>query len=107
MPQRDRYLFVCTNRRPEDDPRGSCAQKGSEELVKKLKAKLAELGGAKTAARVCSTSCLDLCPLGVAMVYEPNHVTYGGVTLTDVDELASSLVDGSVVQRLVGKEKPE
>ncbi len=101
MPQRQRYLFVCTNRRSDDDPRGSCAQKGSEDLVKKLKAKLAELGGAKTAARVCSATCLDLCPLGIAMVYEPNHVAYGGVTASDVDDIAASLVDGSVVQRLV------
>ena len=38
MPHRERYLFVCINRRPDDNPKGSCAQKGSEELVKKLKA---------------------------------------------------------------------
>ena len=37
MPHRDRYLFVCTNRREEGNPKGSCAQKGSEELIKALK----------------------------------------------------------------------
>ena len=38
MPQRRRYLFVCTNRRPDDNPKGSCAAKGSEEVQKALKA---------------------------------------------------------------------
>ena len=37
MPHRERYLFICTNRREEGNPKGSCAQKGSEELVKALK----------------------------------------------------------------------
>ncbi|MEI8258225.1 MAG: hypothetical protein WCJ30_21310, partial [Deltaproteobacteria bacterium] len=37
MPKRDRYVFVCTNRRPDDSPKGSCAQKGSEALLKALK----------------------------------------------------------------------
>ena len=44
MPHRDRYLFVCTNRRADDNPKGSCAQKGSEEVVKALKAALLRRG---------------------------------------------------------------
>ncbi len=101
MPQRERYLFVCTNRRSDDDPRGSCAARGSEEIVKKLKAKLAELGAAKDVARVCSTSCLDLCDIGVAIAHEPNHVSYGGVTLADVPDIAKAVAEGGIVARLV------
>lgn len=101
MAHREHYLFVCTNRRPDDDPRGSCAAAGSEDLVKRLRAKLAELGGAKSAARVCSTSCLDLCDIGAAVVQEPNHVAYGGVTSNDVAEIAQGAIDGTVVTRLV------
>jgi (2Fe-2S) ferredoxin len=100
MPHRDRYLFICTNRRPDDHPKGSCAQKGSEELVKALKAALLRRGAADR-IRACSASCLDLCESGASVVQEPEHVAYGGVTLADVDAIADSVVKGEVVERLV------
>lgn len=100
MPGRERYLFVCTNRREDGHAKGSCAAAGSEELVKKLKAAVLARG-AQARVRVCSTSCLDLCEHGAAVVDEPRHVVYGGVTAADVDELADALVSGEVVSRLV------
>jgi (2Fe-2S) ferredoxin len=100
MPHRDRYVFVCINRRDPDNPKGSCAQKGSEEVVKKLKEALVRLG-AQTKVRACSSSCLDLCETGISIVQEPDHVAYGRVTLEDVDELARALAEGRVVDRLV------
>jgi (2Fe-2S) ferredoxin len=100
MPHRQRYLFVCINRRDPDNPKGSCAQKGSEEVVKKLKEALIKLG-AQAQVRACSSSCLDLCETGISIVQEPDHVAYGRVTLDDVDELARALADGRVVDRLV------
>jgi (2Fe-2S) ferredoxin len=100
MPHRDRYLFVCTNRRPDDNPKGSCAQKGSEELTLRLKEAVVSRR-AKSVVRVCSTSCLDLCEIGASIVCEPQHVAYGRVTLADVDEVADALVSGRVVERLV------
>lgn len=100
MPHRERYLFVCTNRRADDDPKGSCAQKGSEEIAKKLKVALF-LRGAAARVRSCSSGCLDLCDLGVAIVQEPEHVAYGRVTLADVDAIAEAADGGTVVERLV------
>jgi (2Fe-2S) ferredoxin len=100
MPHRERYLFVCINRRDPDNPKGSCAQKGSEEIVSKLKQGIVARGAQK-AVRVCSSSCLDMCETGVSIVQEPDHVAYGGVTLGDVDEMADALVAGKVVDRLV------
>lgn len=100
MPHRERYLFVCTNRREEGNPKGSCAQKGSEEIVKRLKTALLERGVAKT-ARACSASCLDLCEIGVTIVLEPDHVVYGNVTLEDVDAIADGVAKGEIVHRLV------
>lgn len=101
MPHRDLYLFVCTNRRDEGNPKGSCAQKGSEEVVKRLKLALLERGLAKTAARACSASCLDLCEVGITIVVEPQHVVYGGVKLEDVDAIADAVAKGQIVERLV------
>ena len=100
MPHRDRYLFVCTNRRDDDNPKGSCAQKGSEAIIKALKGALLERGLAK-AVRACSSSCLDLCESGVTILVEPDHVVYGNVTLTDVDAIAASIGKGEIVERLV------
>lgn len=101
MPHRRRYLFVCINRRAEGHPKGSCAQKGSDEIVAKLKEALAKRGAAKELVRACSSSCLDLCETGISVVQEPEHVAYGGVTLADVDELADAAARGDVVERLV------
>ena len=52
MAQRKRLLFVCSNRRPDGTPKGSCAARGSVEIHEKLKAalkrgKLAESGGSR------------------------------------------------------------
>ncbi len=100
MPHRERYLFVCTNRRADDHPKGSCAQKGSEEIVKKLKAALVARGAAAQ-IRACTASCLDLCEIGASIVQEPEHVAYGRVTLADVDAIADAAVKGEVVEHLV------
>jgi (2Fe-2S) ferredoxin len=100
MPHHARYLFVCTNRRSPGHPKGSCAEAGSEELVPKLKAAIAELGG-KGVVRACASGCLDLCEFGAAIVQEPDHVAYGRVTPEDIPEIAAAAVKGEVVHRLV------
>jgi (2Fe-2S) ferredoxin len=101
MPHRQRYLFVCINRRPDDHPKGSCAHSGSEAIVPLLKEALARRGVAKDLVRACSSSCLDLCESGVSVVQEPEHVAYGGVTPADVDDIADAAARGGVVERLV------
>ncbi len=100
MPHRDRYLFVCTNRREEGNPKGSCAQKGSDEIIKALKGALLDRGLAKT-TRACSSGCLDLCESGVTVLVEPDHVVYGNVTLADVEAIADGVATGRIVERLV------
>jgi (2Fe-2S) ferredoxin len=100
MPHRKRYLFVCINRRPDGHPKGSCAEKGSEAVVPKLKEALAKRGVAQE-VRACSSSCLDLCETGISIVQEPDHVAYGRVKLEDVDEIADAAARGAVVERLV------
>ena len=101
MPFRQRYLFVCINRRPDGHPKGSCAEKGSEAIVLSLKAALAQRGVAKDVVRACSSSCLDLCETGITVLQEPEHVAYGHVRLEDVDAIADAAARGEVVERLV------
>lgn len=101
MPQRQRYLFVCTNRRREDDARGSCAARGAEEVRQALKEAVFHRGLAKVEARVCASSCLDQCASGVTVLVEPDHFFYGRVTLADVPEIVEGLASGQRVERLV------
>ena len=101
MPQRLHYLFVCTNRRADDDPRGSCAARGSLEVQRALKEQLAARGLAKMFARACASSCLDQCSTGVTVLVEPDHFFYGGVTVADVPEIVAALARDERVDRLV------
>jgi len=99
--QRKRYLFVCINRRADDNPKGCCALKDSEEVYRALKAEVAACGLAKLEARVCTSSCLDQCETGVTVLVEPDHFFYGHVTVANVPEIVDGLVKGQPVKRLL------
>lgn len=101
MALRQRYLFVCTNRRADEDPKGCCAAKGSEEIRAALKEQLKTCGLARLGARACKSSCLDQCSSGVCVLVEPDHFFYGHVTLADVPEIIEALATGRRVERLV------
>jgi len=101
MGLRQRYLFVCTNQRAEDDAKGSCAARGSEPIREALKQELKARGLAKLGARACKSSCLDQCSSGVCILVEPDHYFYGRVTLADVPEIVEALAANSRVERLV------
>ena len=60
-------LFVCTNARDPNDPKGCCAAKGSKQLLDRLKALTAE-HKLKGQVRVTSSGCLDCCAKGCAVV---------------------------------------
>jgi (2Fe-2S) ferredoxin len=101
MAQRERYLFVCTNRRADDNPKGSCAAKGSEAVYQALKEQIFQRGLAKRGARACTASCLDQCATGVSVLVEPDHFFYGRVTVEDVPAIVEALEKGTRVERLV------
>src|SRR3954462_14110650 len=105
MALRQRYLFVCTNQRADDDAKGSCAAKGSEEIRTALKERLKARGLARLGARACKSSCLDQCSSGVCILVEPDHFFYGRVTLADVPEIVEALAAGRRVERLVLSEE--
>jgi (2Fe-2S) ferredoxin len=101
MPKRERYLFVCINRRADEDAKGSCAARGSEEIRAALKEQVAARGLARLEARVCKSSCLDQCSSGVCILVEPDHFFYGRVTMADLPEIVAALASGQRVERLV------
>ena len=101
MALRQRYFFVCVNQRADDDPKGCCSARGSEEIRAALKEQVKARGLARLGARICKSSCLDQCSSGVCILVEPDHYFYGRVTLADVPEIVEALATGGRVERLV------
>ena len=93
------HIFCCTNRREPGHTRGSCAEKGAEELRDYMKSKVKQLGLAST--RVNNAGCLDRCELGPCIVIYPEGIWYSPKTKEDVDEIIREhLQGGKVVERL-------
>jgi (2Fe-2S) ferredoxin len=90
MPIRERYVWVCGNRRPDGEPRGSCAQKGSEALRDQLKVACSQAGLLKR-VRVMTSSCLDVCEHGIAMAVMPDNILLSNVQSDDVATLVETL----------------
>jgi (2Fe-2S) ferredoxin len=88
------HVFVCTNRRGDAHPRGSCAARGSERLRDYMKVRAKELGIAST--RINMAGCLDRCELGPCVVVYPQGIWYRVQSPDDVDRvLAEHLVGGN------------
>ncbi len=94
------HAFICTNRRPDDNPRGSCAGRGSEALREHLKDRAKALG--LKGVRINSAGCLDRCDLGPVMVIYPEGVWYGFRTTADIDDILDvHIAKGGRVERLL------
>ena len=83
---REKLFFVCTGPRCNNPDRG-------EERGEVIRADLKDLNkslGRKGVARICATSCLDLCDFGPNMVIE--HRVYSHMTR----ELAKAIYSGEM-----------
>jgi (2Fe-2S) ferredoxin len=106
VPTFQRHVFVCTNERPADHPKGCCKAKGGVELRDELKKVLGTRGLSKL-VRANNAGCLDQCEHGVTVVVYPEQVWYGGVTIADIPELVDKhLVGGEAVERLMIPDQP-
>ena len=100
MSRFERHIFICTNVRPPDNPKGCCSAKGSEAIAAKFKEEL-HRRGMKGKIRANKAGCLDQCELGVSVVIYPDGVWYGRVTLDDVNEIIERhLIGDKPVERL-------
>lgn len=98
------HLFVCTNRRPDGHPRGSCAARGSEKLRDYMKARAKELKIPNI--RVNSAGCLERCEFGPALVIYPEGVWYRPTCPEDIEEILQvHVIGGGRVRRLMLTEK--
>jgi (2Fe-2S) ferredoxin len=106
MPFFARHVFVCTNERAADHPRGSCKAKGGPDVRDALK-KALKARGLDDRIRANNAGCLDQCEHGITVVVYPEQVWYGHVTEADLPELIDRhLVKGELVERLLLPEQP-
>jgi (2Fe-2S) ferredoxin len=95
------HIFICTNRREEGHPRGSCAGRGGEALRARFKEEIARRGLGRT-VRANAAGCLDQCEHGPTVVVYPEGVWYGRVRPEDVTEIIEShILGGRPVERLL------
>lgn len=100
MSRFEHHVFVCTNRRAPDNPKGSCAEKGGEEVLSRFKEALFRRG-LNRRMRANSAGCMDACAQGCTVVVYPEAVWYGRVTSADVHEIVEKhLLGGEPVERL-------
>src|ERR1700679_3141522 len=101
MAKFERHIFICTNQRDAEHPRGCCSPSGEGELHRLFKTNLAKRG-IKGTVRANKSGCLDQCEVGPTVVVYPEAVWYGHVTPEDVDEIIEShIVGGRPLERLV------
>ena len=100
MPNFEHHIFICTNQRPAENPRGCCDPEGLGKLQLVFKQELAARG-LKTSVRANRAGCLDQCEHGPTVVVYPEAVWYGGVTAADVAEIIDSHIVSQIpVDRL-------
>ncbi|HXY40137.1 MAG TPA: (2Fe-2S) ferredoxin domain-containing protein [Vicinamibacteria bacterium] len=106
MPRPERQVLVCVNQRPAGHPKGSCAEKGSQQLFERLKELLRQRGLDRRVI-LNRTYCLKHCSRGPTVAVQPDNVWYAGVTPEDLDEIcAKHLEGGRPVERLLMPDIP-
>lgn len=93
------HIFCCTNRRPDDHPRGSCGAKNAEALRQYLRDKLKDAGFDNARANVAG--CLDQCENGPVLVIYPEGIWYRAASTEDIDRIVEQhLRNGQIVTDL-------
>ena len=93
-PGYDRHMFICGHERPPNASRPSCKNRGSLELLPRIKQAVREEG--LTSIRVQKSGCLDFCENGIACVIYPEGTWYQLSNEMDITSIIQHLKDGTV-----------
>ena len=100
MPKPKHHILVCTTTRPPGNPRGSCGEKQSKDLIPAFYEEIEKrmLFGQ---ILITESSCLGPCPIGATVVVYPEGIWYKGVQASDVAEIMEEHISkGKPVERL-------
>jgi (2Fe-2S) ferredoxin len=100
MPKPAKHVFVCTQQRPPDHPRGSCGQHDCAEVYEEFLRQLQQRD-LFASIQVTATGCMGPCSEGPGVLVYPEGIMYGGVKKTDVAAIFDEhLQGGEPVERL-------
>lgn len=95
-----KHVFVCSQARPPNHPRGSCSAKGCNEVLQAFWKEL-QRRGFPDGIGVTYSGCLGPCDQGPNVIVYPEGVLYSGVSVDDVASIFDQhLVGGTPVSRL-------
>jgi (2Fe-2S) ferredoxin len=101
MPRPQKHVFVCAQARPPNHPRGSCADRGCQEVVDEFMFQFMDRNCADK-VMVTACGCIGPCNLGPNVVVYPEGVLYVGVKKEDVDVIFEQhLLGDQPVERLL------
>ena len=101
MPKPKYHIVICTNTRPPGHPKGSCGEKGAQNVTMKFSE---ELEKRNLFGRVMFTgsTCAGLCSAGPIVIVYPDAVWYQGVGPDNVNEIIEEhILKGKPVEKLV------
>lgn len=101
MPRPEKHVFVCGQERPPGHPRGSCMDRGAQDLLMELNQQF-EQQGLWGRFALTSTGCIGACDLGPTVLVYPDGVLYIKVSRDDVADIVEEhLLGGEPVERLL------
>ena len=77
MKRFEKHIFICENKRPPENPKGCCFDKGSPTIREAFKKRLAELG-MKSKLEPIRVDAANACEFGATVVIYPEQIWYGG-----------------------------
>lgn len=101
MPKPRYHIVVCTNTRPPGHPKGSCGEKGAQNVAMKLSEEM-EKRSLFGSVVLTGSTCIGMCNIGPVIIVYPDAVWYHGVTVNDVPEIIEEhILKGKPVERLM------
>lgn len=95
------HILVCTNTRPPGHPKGSCGEKGAQNVAMKFSEEL-EKRGLFGQVILSGSTCIGMCSFGPIVLVYPDAVWYREVTANDVTEIMNEhIMNGKPVERLM------
>ncbi len=105
MPKPKFHIIVCTTTRPPGNPRGSCGEKESRDLVTAFFEEM-EKRNLFGQILITESSCTGPCPIGPMIIVYPDGTWYKGVKMEDISEIMEEhITHGRPVKRLAVPEE--
>jgi (2Fe-2S) ferredoxin len=93
-PGYERHMFICGHERPNGATRPSCKNRGSLDLLPRIKQAIREEG--LSSIRVQKSGCLDFCENGIACVVYPEGTWYQLSSDMDIASIIKHLKEGTL-----------